>query len=150
MSYKNLNRNRKIYPFIRRKPKHAMLIEADSDDAGKVYEVEESFSFVSGNVSNASGSGYVTFTSDHVLDPRITAMPYITIMSMDSLGSNIVPYVREVTRALATDKLIIDVYFKSSLVNPSGTYTVNQGTVQSAVTAAGGTVNIKIKTSYIV
>lgn len=150
MAYKDLNRNRKVYSFIRRKPKHSLVIESEPDDVGTVYEIKESFSFVSSDVNNASGNGYVTFTTSLVLDEKTTAMPYINVESYDSLGSNIVPYIREATRALATDKIIIDVYFKTGLVNPSSTNTVNQATVQSAVTAAGGTINIDIKASYIV
>ena len=150
MTYKDLNRNRKVYSFIRRKPKHSLVIESEPDDVGTVYEIKENFSFVSSDVSNASGNGYVTFTTSLVLDEKTTAMPYINIESYDSLGSSIVPYIREATRALATDKIIIDVYFKTGLVNPSSTNTVNQATVQSAVTAAGGTINISIKASYIV
>jgi len=150
MAYKDLNRNRKIYSFIRRKPKHSLVVESEPDDVGTVYEIKESFSFISSDVNNASGNGYVTFTTSLVLDEKTTAMPYINIDSYDSLGSNIVPYIRETTRALSSDKIIIDVYFKTGLVNPSSTNTVNQATVQSAVTAAGGTINIDIKASYIV
>jgi len=150
MTYKDLNRNRKVYSFIRRKPKHSLVIESEPDDVGTVYEIKESFSFVSSDVNNASGNGYVTFTTSLVLDEKTTAMPYINVESYDSLGSNIVPYIREATRALATDKIIVDIYFKTGLVNPSSTNTVNQATVQSAVTAAGGTINIDIKASYIV
>ena len=150
MPYKDLNRHRKIYSFIRRKPKHGLLINSEDDDSGTVYEIEETFSFGSSDVQNASGNGYVTFTTSLVLNEKATAMPYINIDSIDSLGSNIVPYIRETTRALSSDKIIVDMYFKTGLVNPSNTNTVNQATVQSAVTAAGGTINVKIKFSYIV
>lgn len=150
MPYKDLNRNRKIYSFIRRKPKHALVINSEPDDVGEVYEIEENFSFISSDVSDAGGNGYVTFTTSLVLNEKATAMPYINIESYDSLGANIVPYIRESTRALTSDKIIVDVYFKTGLVNPSGTNTVNQANVRSGVTAAGGTVNIKIKFSYIV
>ena len=150
MTYKDLNRNRKVYSFIRRKPKHSLVIESEPDDVGTVYEIKESFSFVSSDVNNAGGNGYVTFTTSLVIDEKTTAMPYVNIESYDSLGSNIVPYIRETTRALSSDKITIDVYFKTGLVNPSSTNTVNQATVQSAVTSAGGTINIDIKTSYIV
>lgn len=150
MTYKDLNRNRKVYSFIRRKPKHSLVIESEPDDVGTVYEIKESFSFVSSDVNNAGGNGYVTFTTSLVIDEKTTAMPYVNIESYDSLGSNIVPYIRETTRVLSSDKITIDVYFKTGLVNPSSTNTVNQATVQSAVTSAGGTINIEIKTSYIV
>jgi len=147
MGYKDLNRNRKVYSFIRRKPVDSLTIEDSNVTGGTVFEIIEDFTFVAGDVNDASGSGYVTFTTDHVIDPNCLASPYISIFSMDTIAGAI-PYVREATRAIGSDKLIIDVYFKSQLSNPTNTYKVSQSNIQTAV--ASSTINIGIKINYMV
>tara|TARA_A100001201_G_scaffold24990_2_gene28215 strand:+ start:5905 stop:6351 length:447 start_codon:yes stop_codon:yes gene_type:complete len=148
MSYKDLNRNRKVYSFIRRKPAHALVVEDVNAEDGDAYEIVEDFSFASGDVSNASGSGFVTFTTNHALDAEMQSMPYVLIQSMDTIDSSTFPYVREVTRAVGSDKLTIDVYFKTQLANPSNTYKISQSSLQTKL--ASNTINIKIKLLYIV
>lgn len=148
MSYKDLNRNRKVYSFIRRKPAHSIVVEDVNAESGDAYEIVEDFSFVSGDVSEASGSAFVTFTTSHALDNEMQSMPYVLIQSMDSIDSTTFPYVREVTRALGSDKLTIDIHFKSELSNPSNTYKISQSSLQTKL--GSDTINIKIKLLYIV
>jgi hypothetical protein len=147
MPVKDLNRNRKVYPFIRRKPDKVLVVEDKNASIGKGYDLLESFTFVSGDVGDASGSGFVSFTTSHVLDEKILAMPHISITGMSTIEGAF-PYIRESTRAIASDKLIIDVFFKSQLVNPTNTYKVSQSDLQTKI--ASDTISITIKLSYIV
>tara|TARA_Y100000992_G_scaffold302045_1_gene274697 strand:- start:2675 stop:3118 length:444 start_codon:yes stop_codon:yes gene_type:complete len=147
MPYKDLNRNKKTYSFIRRKPANSLVLEDKNVTEGTVYEVTEHFTFLESDVSNASGNAFVTFTTDHALNEKTQALPYISIVSMDSI-SGAIPYVREATRAIGSDKLTIDVYFKSQLSNPTNTYKVSQTDLQTAISSS--TINISIKMSYIV
>ena len=147
MSYKDLNRNRKVYSFIRRKPSHSLVIEDDKATEGDVFEIIENFTFDESDVGNASGSGFISLTTDHALDANAQALPYVSIDSMDSI-SGAIPYVRETTRAIGSDKITIDVFFKSQLSNPTNTYKVSQSDLQTVIST--DTINIAIKLTYIV
>ena len=147
MGFKDLNRNRKVYPFIRRKPVGSLVVEDVNVTGSTVFEVIENFTFVQGDVGNASGSGFVSFTTTHALHEKTQAIAYTSIASMDSI-SGAIPYAREVTRAIGSDKLTIDVFFKSQLSNPTNTYKVSQSDLQTQISSS--TINIAIKLSYIV
>lgn len=148
MPYKDLNRHRKTYSFIRKKPDHNLLVKDNNAKSNKVFEIFENFSFVSGDISEASGSATVTFTSEHELNKNLQSMPYISIESMSTIDGETFPYVREATRAVGTDKLIIDIFFKSELNNPSNTYKISQSDLQTKI--GGNTIQVQLKFSYIV
>jgi len=147
MPIKDLNRNKKTYSFIRRKPVNALVLEDNNTITGTYFKITQNFTFLESEVNDASGNGFVTFTSDHTLDEKTQALPYISIVNIDSI-SGALPYVREATRAIGSDKMTIDVYFKSQLSNPTNTYKVSQSDLQTAISSS--TINITIKMSYIV
>jgi len=148
MPLKDLNRQRKTYSFIRRKPSPSLQIEDKNAESNKIFEFFEDFSFASGDVSDASGSGFISHTTSKVLDERLQSMPYISIEHMDFIDSTTFAYIRESTRAVGTDKLVIDIFFKSSLSNPSNTFKISQSDLQTKL--GSDTINVKLKLSYIV